>query len=807
MLRPLYYVMSIALAVITLSGAVDDGLLGYWSFNDGKGNSPVDLSAKKSHGTFTGKPSWVEGKIGGALYFNGKEAGVTVFVEDEFLRQGAEDKPFTFSAWVKPDGEQTGGERIIIGKPGYHAGLMANSENGVNTFGFAIWSPQGGAGKLNVKTEPLPFDRWYHLAAVYADRELTLYVDGKKAASAKLAGEMRKYPNLIAIGGIGKNTFKGIVDEVRVHIRALAPGEIAALMNDLSVADTSGVAVASAVKKISLEKDRPVLAKPVFSGKPVIAHYMTTLNMASEALWLLDPVQYRPDGPTGNIGGAARYRVLSGHYLSNKTREEVIEYELRTAKRLGIDGFHFYYQYFESGAGGEQQAENNNEMIKSFFKVLDRINIDFKLTLCLSHPNLPETSAVKIASWSRRIRTLYNATKDSTHWLRAPDGRVVFFTWSTEGLADGVKNTADLFTKKDIEVNMKALAEAYDSLADAVGVNAAFVYHLSASEHMRVASKGKDVGDIGDFFRRYVNAVFDYFPAGAGFADVVTPDEDKDWNYIIDTARKRQRSYGQAVLTDFYDSKVFSKDKKQMFHFERDIRKLSVKDVMTWYIPLAGAVSFRGLLERAATNDASFISYVTWNDYPEGHHLAPEINHNFAYSLLLQYYKNIWRKSPQTVKGDVAFAFYRKYPHNAVPSLYTIELQVPYWHIPPDVRDMMIPAQDIIDAAAILELPAELWVNGKKRADAPAGFSSVQIPMETGPVNVEIKRGGKTVVEMRPPEWITDKPYRTDRFTYGFSSRCNDMYKELFGELPPFVSDEYAEVDGVPNWKKRYKLP
>ncbi|MEK6794477.1 MAG: endo-1,3-alpha-glucanase family glycosylhydrolase [Spirochaetota bacterium] len=799
----------IRIAVITFLAAAilfgaEDGLSAYWSFNEEKGTAAAD-SAGGFHGTTAGPVMWKSGKVGNAAIFNGVNTSVSAFPDIRFLSQGYEEKPFSICAWVKPDGEQSGTERVIVGKPGFHAGLMANTANGQNTFSFVIWTPKGGEGMLKVSTPPLAFDTWYHVSAVYEKRVLTIYINGKESASGRFENEMRKYPNMIAIGGIGKFTFKGMIDEVSLFSLALTEADIARIMAKTDIADVSS-APAPRVRKISFAKDRPELAAVLFTDKPVLAHYMTSINPSGEAKWLLDPAQYRPDGPTGSIGGAARYRVLSGYYYSNRSLEDIIEYEIRTAKRLGIDGFHFYYQSFESGAGGEVQAGINNDMIRTFFKVLDEKNIDFKLTLCLSHPNQPETSEQKIIAWSRRIRSLLKGTANSRHWLRAPDGRIIFLTWSTEGLADGVKNTADILRQPNVEENMKALAEAYESLADAMGIKAAFVYHMSASEHVRVASKGKDIGDVDAFYKRYVNAVFDYFPAATGFADMVFPEEDADWDYVISTAKKRGRFYGQAVLTDFYDSKVFSKKTKQMYHFERDIQKITPADVMTYYLPIPGATMFRTLLDRAVTNDVSFMSYVTWNDYPEGHHLAPEINHNFAYSILLQYYKNIWRKKPQTVTGDVAFAFYRKYPSTAVPSHFNIDIEVPYWHINNAVRDQLVPAQDIIDVAAILAAPAEVWVNGRKRMDAAAGLSSVQIPMEIGAVRVEIRRGGKTVVDLKPPEWITDKPYRTDRFNFGYSSRCEAMYKELFGEKPPFVSDEYAETDGVPNWKTRYTL-
>lgn len=51
------------------------------------------------------------------------------------------------------------------------------------------------------------------------------------------------------------------------------------------------------------------------------------------------------------------------------------------------------------------------------------------------------------------------------------------------------------------------------------------------------------------------------------------------------------------------------------------------------------------------------------------------------------------------------------------------------------------------------------------------------------------------------PEWIrmTDKPYRTNRFTYGYSSQYEHYWKAVFGNMAPITSKEYNEDAGLPN--------
>ncbi len=56
-------------------GALEPGLLGHWTFDDGDGRRTQDSSGRENHGYFHGDdtPVWVtDGRIGGAVHFEGK---------------------------------------------------------------------------------------------------------------------------------------------------------------------------------------------------------------------------------------------------------------------------------------------------------------------------------------------------------------------------------------------------------------------------------------------------------------------------------------------------------------------------------------------------------------------------------------------------------------------------------------------------------------------------------------------------------------------------------------------------------------
>ena len=68
----------------------------------------------------------------------------------------------------------------------------------------------------------------------------------------------------------------------------------------------------------------------------------------------------------------------------------------------------------------------------------------------------------------------------------------------------------------------------------------------------------------------------------------------------------------------------------------------------------------------------------------------------------------------------------------------------------------------------------------------------------------EAKSGAETIMTLEPPEPITDKPFRTDRLTYCYSTEFDRYYDALFGASAPryYLRQYQLDSDGVPFWKK-----
>jgi hypothetical protein len=113
--------------------------------------------------------------------------------------------------------------------------------------------------------------------------------------------------------------------------------------------------------------------------------------------------------------------------------------------------------------------------------------------------------------------------------------------------------------------------------------------------------------------------------------------------------------------------------------------------------------------------------------------------------------------------------------------------------------------EDSIEIITILPSQAEISVNNKK-VPVPAGLQSTRFAAAAGPVTVSLIRNNKEVEKLVCPEWITDKPYRTDRLTYSFSNQSVSSLKKIFGDAVLPCSSEYnAGAEG--NHIQYYKSP
>src|SRR5207247_978749 len=78
------------------------GLIGYWPFDEGTGNTTADRSGNNHNGTLTNNPVWTTGKVGNALRFDATDNLIDdddprVMIGSEF---DVSKLPFTVAAWI-----------------------------------------------------------------------------------------------------------------------------------------------------------------------------------------------------------------------------------------------------------------------------------------------------------------------------------------------------------------------------------------------------------------------------------------------------------------------------------------------------------------------------------------------------------------------------------------------------------------------------------------------------------------------------------------------------------------------------------
>lgn len=545
------------------------------------------------------------------------------------------------------------------------------------------------------------------------------------------------------------------------------------------------------------------LRAPLLNSKLIIAHHMTKQVYGGQ-LDMINEQTYRPDGVFKSIGGLYHVLPLLGR-VPYASVDEARAFEINAALKLGLDGFHFYYPLV--GTNSERDAQAYNRYITEFFAAAHSRNLPVKFTLCLSDNRLKGTIEERTDIVARRLRELL-ATTDGREWLKTPDGRFIFYVYDPFSLIETEGKKTNFSSRERIDEAVRELGRAYGLIAGKAGIRIACVVMIDCPRHWgeKLKGQGKNAQEASALYEYFVNRMFDVFPAVSHFFSTPTPEILAGSDMVAATAKRRGRYFINNVSSEYYMSKVTVGQKRVSFGNRDSLAGTPLDQIKRFYIPAKGSFIYRTLLERAVANDPPMLNYITWNDYPEGHHLAPEINHNYAYSVLLQHYKKLWKhETPDP--PEKAAVFFKKSPPEARPGQFDLPFVAPAWLISPTAWEEYRAAESQIEVVTILNDEATLVVNGKPRGTVGKGLVSTYVPLAPGKVCVQVLRGGKAIIDLTAPEWITDKPYRGDRITYAWSSECAAIHKAIFGDLPLISSDEYAEDEqGMPNWKKRYTL-
>ncbi len=222
-------------------GSLTDGLVGYWTFDEGQGNNVLDYSGSGITGVVQNTANWQTGVSGTALKFQDADSWV-ILGDSTDLNFGA-TTDFTVSVWIKPVGVRQSG--AIISNKAWNNGASVGWVIALRPItGSFQWNYTGADGNRRDfrPTVPVYDDQW-HMITVSHDRdgEATFYLDGEFVGSLDISIS----PGIIDAGwstcigtdgrqGSDENIYpyqyyNGLVDETRIWNRVLTDVEVASL--------------------------------------------------------------------------------------------------------------------------------------------------------------------------------------------------------------------------------------------------------------------------------------------------------------------------------------------------------------------------------------------------------------------------------------------------------------------------------------------------------------------------------------------------------------------------------------------------
>ena len=224
------------LAALSGSGS---GLVAHYTFDEGSGTTAGD-SAGSNTGTLVNGPTWVTGKIGGGLTFDGTDDYVVRSIGDSatLLYKDGNVSTRSVSLWIKGGGTQT------------LKCIYCEGSNGASNARFEIGSHANGdaAGTLGIwlrnDSATSPIDQrpssgvaldnsWHHVVWTDNNGTAKLYIDGvQDSRNFNYAPAGTYNLDRSSIGAQSKDTgqfFSGSVDDVRVYNRILSSSEVSDL--------------------------------------------------------------------------------------------------------------------------------------------------------------------------------------------------------------------------------------------------------------------------------------------------------------------------------------------------------------------------------------------------------------------------------------------------------------------------------------------------------------------------------------------------------------------------------------------------
>ena len=235
-------VLSVVLLLVMAIGAFAagsrDGLVVWYTFEEGKGEVVKDLSGNGNDARLVNAPTWTNGRNGLAMEFNGQGAYLDCG-NDRTLRL---TQNFTVAFWVKADAQpdwyavtagwtksvnqKMRGWSVYVGRPAHQPHFYSYDP---------LWSMLSNGPGMDT-------NEWQHVCyTIGPDLQAVAYVNGTPHSRSKMPKPLTSHDGNLQLGGLGSAenySLQGALDDFRLYNRALTEKDV----RDLYEAAVAGIA-------------------------------------------------------------------------------------------------------------------------------------------------------------------------------------------------------------------------------------------------------------------------------------------------------------------------------------------------------------------------------------------------------------------------------------------------------------------------------------------------------------------------------------------------------------------------------------
>jgi len=219
--QSLFLVFVLMLFSVSIAFSAEEGLIGYWNFDEGKGDVAADSSGNKNDGKLIRSPEWVDGKFGKALKF---DSAKTQKVEIQNSNSFAEiTTAVTMAAWVNPANFSAWFSFGVKGDITY--GMFINPSAYVRMH-------YSDGSTLDTPANSIKTNEWTHVVGTYDGKTVKIYLNGEVKAELNVNAAIPANANNFNIGGTLdlRDWFAGMIDEYKLYNRGVTADEVKILM-------------------------------------------------------------------------------------------------------------------------------------------------------------------------------------------------------------------------------------------------------------------------------------------------------------------------------------------------------------------------------------------------------------------------------------------------------------------------------------------------------------------------------------------------------------------------------------------------